>query len=150
MTEIQNKPKKEIKQPPPFIPVKNFNYDANSLRSPFMPPTLSQRLAAEQERAENQVEPDIDRPKEALEDFDLNQLVMRGIVDDIDGKRYALIEEPTGTLMKVTVGNHMGLNFGRIIEINERDIELLEVVKDGKNGYVERPKTLLAPTDTMK
>lgn len=144
MQEIRQNPAQEISQPPVFESVKSFNYGAEKLRSPFMPPSLQSRLA-EEAAVGNQVVPDQNRPKEQLEQFDLAQLVMRGIIEEPTGERYALVEDPTGTLFPARVGNYMGKNDGRIVEINAREVNLIEIVPDGGDGYVERPKTILAP-----
>lgn len=144
MLEIRNKPAKEISQPPIFDSIKSFSYGAEKLRSPFMPPSLQSRLA-EEAAVGDQVLPDEGRPKEQLEQFDLSQLVMRGIMQEPTGERYALVEDPTGKLIAARVGNYMGTDYGRIVEINAREINLIEIVPNGSKGYVERPKTILAP-----
>lgn len=144
MAKIRSKPAKEVSPPPVFEQVESFNYNASKLRSPFMPPTLSERLS-EDSAAGSQVEPDLDRPTEQLEQFSLVELTMKGIMQDSAGELYALVEDPTGTLFPARVGNHMGKNHGRIVDISARQIELIEIVPDGAKGYVERPKTILAP-----
>ena len=43
----------------------------------------------------------------------------------------------------------MGMNQGRIIEITPIRIDLLEIVPDGRDGYIERPRSLvlIGPVD---
>lgn len=144
MLDIRNNPAKEISQPPIFDAIQSFDYGAEKLRSPFMPPSLQSRLA-EEAAVGAQVSPDQNRPKEQLEYFDLSQLVMKGIMQEPTGERYAMVEDPTGKLIAARVGNHMGKDYGRIVEINARDINLIEIVPNGSKGFVERPKTILAP-----
>ena len=144
MQSIKDGAAQPMAQPPIFETVQSFSYGAESLRSPFMPPSLQARLS-EQEEVGSAVVPDEDRPKEQLEQFDLSQLVMRGIIQEPTGERYALVEDPAGTIFPARVGNYIGKNYGRIVEINARDINLIEIVPDGTQGYVERPKTILAP-----
>lgn len=144
MQKIREEKAQPITQPPVFELIKSFDYGAMPLRSPFMPPSLMERLAQEAVRGDTVV-PDEDRPPEQLELFELEQLVMRGIIEEPTGDRYALVEDPTGTLFPARVGNHMGKNYGRIVEITPRQVNLIEIVPDGANGFVERPKTLLAP-----
>lgn len=145
MKQIRDKPAKPIEQPPVFEQVKSFNYSASNLRSPFMPPSLAQRLLEEQQSEGSSIQPDLDRPTEQLEAFDLAQLIMKGIMQDQSGERYALVEDPTGTIFPARIGNYMGKNHGRIVDITARQIDLIEIVPDGTKGYVERPKTILSP-----
>jgi type IV pilus assembly protein PilP len=42
----------------------------------------------------------------------------------------------------VVVGNHMGQNDGKIIDITPSKISLIEIVPDGLGGYIERPAAL--------
>ena len=37
----------------------------------------------------------------------------------------------------------MGMNQGRIVGISPTQIDLVEIVPDGRDGYVERPRTLV-------
>ena len=41
------------------------------------------------------------------------------------------------------VGSYLGMNQGRIIKISPTQIDLVEIVPDGREGYVERPRTLV-------
>lgn len=143
MQTIRQGEAQPVSPPPVFESVQSFNYSAEKLRNPFMPPTLSRRMA-EESVVGSQVVPDESRPKEQLEQFDLTQLVMRGVIQESSGEQYALVEDPTGTLFPARVGNYMGKNHGRIVDITAREISLIEVVPDGGRGYVERPKTILA------
>jgi type IV pilus assembly protein PilP len=42
----------------------------------------------------------------------------------------------------------MGKNHGRIVAINPNQISLLEIVPDGQDGYIERPRTLILHGET--
>jgi type IV pilus assembly protein PilP len=43
---------------------------------------------------------------------------------------------------RVTVGNHMGQNYGRIVAITDSEIQLVEIIPDGLGGYLERPAAI--------
>ena len=144
MAQIRSEPALPIEAPPVFNPIQSFSYSAENLRSPFVPPSLERRID-EQARMGGPVMPDLSRPKEQLEQFEIDQLVMRGIIQDPSGSRYALIEDPAGTLVPARVGNYIGRNFGRIVEITPQTVNIIEIVPDGGRGFVERPKTMLAP-----
>ena len=59
-----------------------------------------------------------------------------------DGKRWALLRAPDGTLHRTTAGRYMGHNHGKILKISESQLELKEIVPDGLGGWVERFSTL--------
>jgi type IV pilus assembly protein PilP len=45
-------------------------------------------------------------------------------------------------LYRVTAGNYLGQNFGRVTAISETSISLREVVQDAAGEWVERSSTL--------
>ncbi|MFN3397953.1 MAG: pilus assembly protein PilP, partial [Sulfurimicrobium sp.] len=55
---------------------------------------------------------------------------------------FALIEDGDGGVQRVKVGNYLGKNHGRITEIAPSQITLVEIVPDGRDGWVERPRSL--------
>ena len=61
---------------------------------------------------------------------------------EIDGVRWALIRDSENSVHRVRRGNFLGRNHGRIIESNENHIVIIEIVSDGAEGWVERPRTL--------
>jgi len=40
------------------------------------------------------------------------------------------------------VGNHLGLNYGRVTRIDETELALREIVQDAAGEWIERPATL--------
>ena len=91
------------------------------------------------------VRPDINRIKEPLEQYELSQLVFRGVVISPEGQRYALIQRPDGSVASVKVGDYLGLNDGRIVEITPTQVNLIEIVPDSRAGFVEKPQSLVSP-----
>ena len=118
---------------PQFQPYDSFTYSAGELRDPFV-------ANAELEQEQNVVggpSPDKRRPRQPLEAFPLDTLAMVGILEQQDNQ-WALIKDPRNVVHRVQVGNYMGKNEGRVVEITESDIRLVEIVPDGIGGYVER------------
>ncbi len=72
--------------------------------------------------------PDMERTKEDLEEYNLENLKMVGTVIQ-DGKFFGMIKDVSGIINYVTVGNYMGKNFGKITDISEGEIVLDERVK---------------------
>jgi type IV pilus assembly protein PilP len=112
-----------------------FAYDPGNRPDPFSLPEAQDVAATSGPR------PDMDRPKEPLEEFPLDSLRMQGIIQT-PSSIYALVLAPDGVLHRVTVGDHLGQNYGQIKAIAESEISLAELVPDGFGGWVTRPATL--------
>lgn len=135
-----NKPRDRIEPIPIFKPYEAFNYKAVSFRSPFESSAIETKemnLALE-----NNIKPDLTRRKEYLEQFSLAQLRMMGSLQKEDGIFYALVRDGEGGIVRAKEGEYMGQNHGRIVSLDEYQINLIEIVPSGIGGWVERPRTL--------
>ncbi len=143
MADIRNQNAQPIDLPPQAELVEDFVYSANMLRSPFLPPSLNntQTTIAPLDG----VRPDITRTKEPLEQYELSQLTFRGMVISPEGQQYALVQRPDGSVASVKVGDYIGLNDGRIVEITPTQINLIEIVPDSRAGFIEQPQSLVSP-----
>ncbi|TCM69122.1 type IV pilus assembly protein PilP [Acinetobacter calcoaceticus] len=140
MAQIRSQPPLPIEAAPHFESVPHFEYAAQHLRSPFLPNSMASELM---HMSTQQVKPNFSRETQYLEDFELESLQMKGSMKNDKGQRLAVIQTADAQVATVKVGQYMGFNQGRIINITEAHIDLLEVVSDGRNGYVERPRRLL-------
>ena len=93
--------------------------------------------------AGKRVYPNFNRQPQPLESYALESLNMKGSMRSQNGKILALIQTPDGQVERVQVGSYMGMNQGRIVGISPTQIDLVEIVPDGRDGYVERPRTLV-------
>jgi type IV pilus assembly protein PilP len=140
------KAKQGPKTPPPPLPEikphETFKYTDSNLRDPFAPIAFNQPAKSGKQAASGP-RPDKNRPKEALEAFPLDSLRMVGTLEQGD-TTWALIATKDGTIHRVTVGNYMGQNDGKIIRITENKVELMEIVPDGlgDGNYIERPASV--------
>lgn len=80
------------------------------------------------------------RRKEPLEAFPLDNIIMVGSVNR-GGKRIALVNV-AGAIYYVRVGEYVGQNYGKIMAINEADIQVKEIVQDAAGEWIERPTTI--------
>lgn len=144
MKQIQAKPQGTIKPPPEFKPAATFAYGANQLRSPFIPPQGAEVLLPGNGK---KVEPDLARPKEYLERFNLDALKMVGTITRPGTPLEALILDPDGNITRVKPGSHMGKNFGDVMKITQDSIAVMEIIPDGRDGWVQRPRTLRLTTN---
>ena len=140
LAEIRNQPPLPNEPAPIFIPVPLFNFAAHQLKSPFMPSSLAAELKI---MAGKRVYPNFNRQPQPLESYALESLIMKGSMRGKSNDTIALIQTPDGQIERVQVGSYLGMNQGRIIRISPTQIDLVEIVPDGREGYVERPRTLV-------
>ncbi len=141
MTDTRAKPRGHVEPLPEFKAYEAFSYSAADRRAPFEPP-VDVQLTMVDEQPVSDVEPNLDRPREVLENFDLKQLDMVGTLQGTSGALFALVQDSAGGIHRVRTGNFLGRNYGRIIGVNETRIELIEIVPNGRGGWVERPRSL--------
>lgn len=143
MQKIQQQNPQPIEPPPQPQKVEDFEYAASNVRNPF----VAQSLIEMQAKMANtpSIKPDENRAKEELEAYDLKDLIYKGKVVAPDGQEYGLVLAPDGLVRDVQVGNYMGKNHGRIVEITSTQINLIEIVEDARLGYVEQSANLISP-----
>ena len=134
INSVKARPGGRIEPLPEITPYEVFTYvaDAEGMRSPFVPDTPQAAGPAA-----GGASPDPDRPAEFLESFPLDTLRMVGTLD-INETVYGLVQTSDGLIHRVVPGNYMGQNDGRITEITESEIVLVEIISDGIGGYIER------------
>jgi len=82
------------------------------------------------------------RNREELEQFELDSLRMVGTLENAD-ENWAIINDPDNTVHRVKVGNYMGRNIGKIINVFEDRIELREIVQDSNGRWDERQAAIV-------
>lgn len=134
INEVKARPGGRIEPLPEITPYEVFTYiaDAQGMRSPFVPDTPQATGAAA-----GGTRPDPDRSREYLESFPLDTLGMVGTLY-IGETMYGLVQTADGLIHRVVPGNYMGQNDGRITNITESEIALVEIISDGIGGYIER------------
>ncbi len=138
MDEVRARPAARVEPLPLPVTSQAFSYGAGGLRSPFLPP---QRLQAVPERLSGaRVQPDAQRPRQALEHFDIDSLQMVGRLASAH-RQLALIASAQG-VYAVAVGDYLGRNHGRVVAIHADRIEVREILPDGDHGWFERARSL--------
>ena len=139
INQVKSKPAGRIEPIPTYPPYESFIYAAASKRSPFDKPVDIQRRVYAQ--SGKNVRPDFNRSKEYLEGFDVSGLTMVGTLQQ-KGNLWALVRDGAGGIHRVTSGNYLGKNHGKVVGLDKTKIELIEIVSDGLSGWVERPRLL--------
>jgi len=146
--EVLARPGGRIDPLPPIKPYERYLYQAGglSLRDPF-------NSFVEQSEDKQEITP-VDDPQqklfateilthnqEDLENYELDSLRMVGVLED---KKvfWGIVQDVKGVVHRVQVGNYLGRNFGKILDIQEDRIDLREIIKDSEGRWEEREATL--------
>lgn len=140
--EVKARPATPIEPLPEIRPYEAFIYSASHLRSPFRadrPEAIGELGSLE--NCTSKISPDPNRVREELEDYALQSLKMVGSMSQ-SGDIWALIKQDSGSIHRVQVGNHLGLNHGKITSISEQNLQLMEIVPNGQGCWEARPMQL--------
>ena len=125
---------------PTFKAYEAFAYSATTLRSPFDRPIEVREIA--QLQAISAIKPDETRAKEFLEQYTFDSLLMVGTLERGEGS-WTLIKDPDGGVHRVTLGNFLGRSHGKVVEMTDTYVAVVEIVSDGtQDGWVERPRAI--------
>lgn len=134
---VKAKPKGRIPPLPEVKSYETFVYQAHELRDPF-----TEYIEVDTARAADSPDgPDLNRKREALEQFPLDTLAFVGHLEK-GGNRWGLISAPDNAVYRVQSGNYIGKNYGEILTVTETTIKLKEIIPDGTGGWVEREASL--------
>jgi type IV pilus assembly protein PilP len=142
MDEVDSRPRGRIEPLPPIETIPPFSYLASNQRSPFEPPVVLKRV----DRQDGpKVTPDFNRVKQFLEQYAISQLAMVGTLAQ-GPVVFGLIQDGDGGVHRVQAGDFMGTDHGKIQNVGDTSIELIEIVPDGTGGWVERERTVSLAT----
>lgn len=127
---------------PSFAEYETVAYAETGLRDPFKP---NKDVASAETTVTNAstggIRPADGRRRESLESYPLDSLKMVGILKQRTSS-WALVQDKDGTIHRVQPGNYAGQNHGKITKISENEINLVELIPDGINGWIQRPAQL--------
>lgn len=143
MREASKDLRGNIKPLPQVRPYEPLVYEAEGLRSPFDPDRVTGGAGAG--KVGGGPAPDLNRPREPLEEFPLETMKFVGFFQD--KKRLIAQVLVNNKTYDLRVGNYIGQNFGRVTRIvteqNEEKIVLKEVIQEPDGAWVERDSELL-------
>ena len=131
-TKAQTKPAvKPLPESKEFIP---YAYDQAQAPDPFSADKLAGpgALAAQP----NVGQPDLNRPREALENYPLDTMRMVGMMQK-GGVSFALVQIER-SVYRVRAGQRLGQNFGQVTRVTPVAVEIRELVQDAGGDWVER------------
>lgn len=128
---------KPIEPPKPYVAAV---YTLGSQVDPFSDAKLQTGVRQEMSQLSPQVLAQMNRPKQPLEAYSLDQIQMVGSLV-IHGQRYALLKAGN-LLFRAHVGEYAGQHYGHITQIDENQVVLQELVQDATGDWVQRTATL--------
>jgi len=145
--QILARPGGRIEPLPEIKPYEAYAYqsDKEGTRDPFE--LFYQKSVEVAEKDENkglseaQIKEIRYRNREELESFELDSLRMVGTLED-QSSQWGIVKDPNGTVHRVKVGNYMGTNIGKILNIFEDKIELREIIRNPDGRWIEREAAL--------
>ncbi|MGK2942371.1 MAG: pilus assembly protein PilP [Immundisolibacter sp.] len=138
MDEVRAAEKVAIDPLPVLKPYEQFVYVREGIKNPFLDTLEDPRLAQRADTGEDGgIRPDLNRRKEALEGYPLDALRMVGTLGR-DGSVWALVQGPDQTISRIGVGNYLGENYGRVSQVEETAVKLVELIPNGTGGWMER------------
>jgi len=145
VAEVKSRKSGHIEPIPEMKPFESYTYPTNAnLRNPFQPLGFGQEAASAPEQEQNAdagPKPDPTRAKEALEEYPLDSLSYVGTLTQ-NHSTWALVRDPDGTIHRVSTGNYLGQNYGRIVAITPQGIKLRELVQKPNGGWLERKNSI--------
>jgi type IV pilus assembly protein PilP len=136
---VKARPAGRIAPVPEFKPYESFAYSDQNQRDPFSVFTKDEEVGKSDSGIK--LRPDMNRNKEALEEYPLDTLHFVGHLERGD-ERWAIITSPDHLVYRVRIGNHLGTNYGEIVAISETQIDIKEIIEDGMGGWIEREAAL--------
>jgi len=138
VAEQRQRPADPIEPIPPVATPEIVEYEAAGLRDPF------ERAFAQideeevvEDDAGSGLRPDPNRRREFLEGFPLDTLQMVGSLE-IGGVQFALIQDNESVVHQVREGNYLGRNHGLVESVGQGQVEVRELVQDGRGDWIER------------
>ena len=140
MNEVMARPASKIEPIPIYPPYRSFAYGVMAKRTPFEKPVVAKTV---ERRAGpvSSIRPDLDRTREYLESFGVESLAVVGHIKK-SGVMYGLINDGAGSVHAVKAGHYLGRNYGKIVDVSETKISMIEIVSNGGDSWVERPRTI--------
>lgn len=141
IAEVKARPATPIPAIPPVRTYSPYRYEGLAGRDPFRPSTSEGSESVASDGTGTGPRPDLRRPREYLERFELDTLEMVGTLAK-ESSDWALIQDPDGTVHRVAVGNYLGKNHGKVLAIRGNEVRLSEFITDGAGGWIVREASI--------
>ena len=146
-SEVLSRPGGRIEPIPEIQPYVAYTYQSGEkdLRNPFesfyQPDPNTRDINPDEDLTPEQINEIRNRNREELEQFELDSLKMVGIMEN-DATDWGIIMDPNGTVHRIKVGNYLGRNVGKIVNIFENRIEMREIFQNSQGKWEEREASI--------
>lgn len=141
IAEVKARPATPIPPIPAVRTYTPYKYEGLTGRDPFRQSTSEGADQVVSGGPAKGPRPDLQRPREYLERFELDTLAMVGTFAK-ESSEWALIRDPDGVVHRVAVGNYLGKNHGKVSMISNDDVQLSEFIADGVGGWLVRDASI--------
>jgi type IV pilus assembly protein PilP len=132
----ESKAYEEIEHLAPMTHFRTSVYQVGEIRDPFSVPVNLKEQAQTLAKSECW-QPDTRLRREQLERYPLSKLKLKGMMSR-EKRALALIETPSGQVVKVGRGEFIGLNSGQITHVTSKYLQLKETIPDGMGCWSRR------------
>lgn len=142
IARVKSSPGGKIEDIPAVKPYPRHEYSSVEMKNPFQRYSTGP-IAIDQPKnpvVDLSLCPDPDRPRQILEEFTLDSLRMVGTLNQND-QTFVLIRSPDSIVHRVTHGDYLGTNYGRIRRIEDTQVEVVEIISSSR-GCEERNASL--------
>ncbi len=127
--DVKSRPARPIAKIPPVKHMPKFIYPDNiKRRNPFFKFEKVVNYDVRKNIPDVNA-PNLKRRKQLLEQYKLKDLIMVGTLRR-NGLIWGLVSTPDNMVYKITIGSYLGLDYGRVVSINNKRIRLIETYKD--------------------
>jgi len=137
IAEVKDRPATPIPPIPPVRTYTPYEYQGLTGRDPFRQSTSEGSDQVAHSGPATGPRPDLQRPREYLERYELDTLSMVGTFSK-ESSEWALIRDPDGVVHRIAVGNYIGKNHGKVNGISNDEVQLSEFIADGIGGWLVR------------
>jgi type IV pilus assembly protein PilP len=148
LSSIMSRPGGLIEPLPEIKPYEAYAYQSglSDAHNPFKLFYVIKRTELESDGVDDALTPEVEREiknrnREELEAYELDSLRMVGTLDD-DDDEWGIVLDPEGAVHRVSVGNYLGVNIGKITHVHEDRIELREIIQNSDGRWEERQAAL--------
>jgi len=141
IAEVKARPATPIPPIPAVRTYTPYNYEGLTGRDPFRQSTSEGSDEVATGATATGPRPDLQRTREYLERFELDTLMMVGTLSK-ESSDWALIRDVDGTVHRISVGNYLGKNHGKVSAISPDEVELSEFIADGAGGWLVRDASM--------
>lgn len=140
VNQVKKNAKPKVDEIAPAQEMQKVAYNAGELRSPFKGSKIatfeSDQIMQNGKVIVQKPRPDANRVREYLERYSIAEFIMVGTLSK-KGITWGLVQDQTGIVHAVKIGDYIGENSGRVIGITSDQIDLLETVPDGEGDWME-------------